>query len=394
MRNSILFCTVIFALFLTKCGKDNPKISNKHIDLKVRFYADSTELKQGSAINFTDSSEGFPFKWQWYFEGGTPSTSTEQHPKNITYNSLGEFSVKLIVKNAYGEDSLIKKSYIKVNRELRVPILETTPAYEINAKSAKSGGIVLDKGNSELIEVGVVWDTLPYPSTLKFYAISTLENKEDFQIVLNNLKDDTKYYYRAYAKNSDGLGYGEQYYFTTPILDTCDFIETKFTDSRDGQVYRYTIIGGKKWMGDNLNYETNNSWCYSDRETNCEKFGRLYTIEAASNACPPGWILPTTKDWDNLIASIGTSSATQLMKKGEWQGAPATNNYCFSALPGGYKNIETGKFNTVGFYGYWWTSSKGNDNKNLAKNISYDNTDILPSAYENNMALSVRCIEK
>src|SRR5690606_4556603 len=129
-----------------------------------RFVASNTNLVQGELINFSDSTVGFPLTWKWTFDGGSPSTSTQQHPKNIRYNQLGEYNVTLVVTNAYGKDSLVRKGYIKVARELLVPKLSTIPAFDITFNQAKGGGEVLATGIDQITELGICWATTGIPT--------------------------------------------------------------------------------------------------------------------------------------------------------------------------------------------------------------------------------------
>lgn len=78
------------------------------------FVADKTEIKLGQTVNFTDMTTNAPYVWQWYFEGGTPETSTEINP-SVSYNVTGVYTVELRVSNGTGTDTLIKEDYIIVN---------------------------------------------------------------------------------------------------------------------------------------------------------------------------------------------------------------------------------------------------------------------------------------
>ncbi|MFH1320460.1 MAG: M4 family metallopeptidase [Bacteroidota bacterium] len=76
------------------------------------FTSDVTSTCSGE-VQFTDLSTNGPSLWFWDFGDG--NNSTQQHPAH-TYINSGTFTVKLIVTNGYGTDSLIQTSYITVSK--------------------------------------------------------------------------------------------------------------------------------------------------------------------------------------------------------------------------------------------------------------------------------------
>jgi PKD repeat protein len=77
------------------------------------FEADVTTINQYESVTFSDLSSNSPDTWYWVFNGGTPSTSSDQNPI-VTYDNAGLFSVGLWAENAFGYDSLIRYDYITV----------------------------------------------------------------------------------------------------------------------------------------------------------------------------------------------------------------------------------------------------------------------------------------
>ena len=167
------------------------------------------------------------------------------------------------------------------------------------------------------------------------------------------------------------------------------------TDSRDGKTYKILTIGTQTWMAENLNFETDSSFCYNDEETNCTKFDRLYMWEAAITACPGGWHLPNLTEWETLMNSVGgqTMTGKALMSTSGWDSdGNGTDSYGFSVLPAGYRDFK-GNYKDEGSNAFVWTSTevysdsayyvsfwRGRVNVNLGDRYKYD-------------GLSVRCLK-
>ncbi|NNF36836.1 MAG: PKD domain-containing protein [Saprospiraceae bacterium] len=70
----------------------------------VNFTYSATDVCVGESITFTDASSGNPTSWLWGFEGGSPSSST-QESQVVQYITPGQFNVSLTASNDIGQDS-------------------------------------------------------------------------------------------------------------------------------------------------------------------------------------------------------------------------------------------------------------------------------------------------
>jgi uncharacterized protein (TIGR02145 family) len=191
-----------------------------------------------------------------------------------------------------------------------------------------------------------------------------------------------------------------------------------FTDGRDKQTYKTTVIGGKTWMAENLRYTSScpegdesicMQWCYNDNESNCKKYGKLYTWHTARAVCPKGWKLPTRDEWAALVKAAGGKEVAikKLKSKSGWNdycdsededartcfSGSGTDDYGFSALPGGIR-FPDGNFGHTGDFGGWWTATEGSGGDAYVRNISYDGDGVGEAYDDRSYGYSVRCIQE
>jgi uncharacterized protein (TIGR02145 family) len=185
------------------------------------------------------------------------------------------------------------------------------------------------------------------------------------------------------------------------------------TDVRDGQTYKIVKIGSQTWMAENLNFNTPNSWCYADSTINCDIYGRLYTWEAALNACPDNWHLPSDDEWkileqyigmtgeeSNLFLYRGEGLGTKLKSERGWGKYNCMdckfNTVGFNALPSGYRLYTDGSFVEKGKEGRWWSSTtelwRGNTYA-FRRCIYFDKSGIDRDAATLILGFSIRCIK-
>nr|MCU0323256.1 hypothetical protein [Chitinophagaceae bacterium] len=96
-----------------------------------------------------------------------------------------------------------------------LPVITTTPAYNVLSNKATSGGINIDSGGLTILQKGVCWSTTPNPTTALATKTSQGAFAANFTSLINSLDPSTTYYVRAYAVNAVGTGYGQEISFTT-----------------------------------------------------------------------------------------------------------------------------------------------------------------------------------
>jgi uncharacterized protein (TIGR02145 family) len=189
-----------------------------------------------------------------------------------------------------------------------------------------------------------------------------------------------------------------------------------FTDSRDGKTYKKVTIGKQTWMAENMNYEAKGSKCYENKPDYCAKYGRLYDWETALKACPKGWHLSNNNEWTELMNFLASSkedvlyeeyeesgefylkAGKYLKSKSGWRdnsyGVTGTDEFGFSALPGGLGLGAGGYFDNVGDSGLWWSASEDNSGSAYSRSMGYTSDDVhIDDGGDEFTLFSVRCIQ-
>jgi len=130
-----------------------------------------------------------------------------------------------------------------------VATVTTALATNITESAAESGGIVSDNGGATIMAKGVVWSTSSGPALSDNYTTDGT-GTGTFTSLIDGLSCGTTYYYRAYATNSAGTAYGDEYTF---ITTTCSNIASITTTSISN------IGDSDAWGGGNV-VSDNGSW--------------------------------------------------------------------------------------------------------------------------------------
>jgi uncharacterized protein (TIGR02145 family) len=207
---------------------------------------------------------------------------------------------------------------------------------------------------------------------------------------------------------------------------TVNFWSNAVSDA-DGNSYGAVEIGPQTWMAENLKTTkysdgtgiplvTNNplwptltipgyGW-YDNEIANKDIYGALYnwyTVQSGK-LCPTGWHVPTDGDWTILSDYLGGPHAAggKLKEPGtvHWKdpNIGATNDYGFTALPGGYRYPTVGEFGG-NFYnikglGFWWSSTEASTTNAFVRIMGWDNTSVSPqTASSLTTGCSVRCLK-
>jgi len=180
----------------------------------------------------------------------------------------------------------------------------------------------------------------------------------------------------------------------------------------DGNFYPSVIIGNQEWMAENLkttkysngtpidypgsndsDWQNNTTGAYAWHDNDIswkDSYGALYnwhTVNNNNGLCPNGWHVPSDDEWTELVYYLGTqgypneqdnpNGAGNALKSCRQESSPlggecaaaehprwdshsthfGTDEFGFSALPGGVR-YSSGSYLNVGGIGTWWSATE------------------------------------
>jgi uncharacterized protein (TIGR02145 family) len=106
--------------------------------------------------------------------------------------------------------------------------------------------------------------------------------------------------------------------------------------------------------------------------------------------------LPTNEEWNTLISATGEiGTAGNRLKDGVAWNDNSTDDFAFSALPGGFYNAVGKAFTDLGNKGFWWTAMPSGSTNAYIRFMQYNYSDVSWSAtqYSQQDGFSVRCLK-
>ncbi|MCX6227296.1 MAG: hypothetical protein NTV01_21550 [Bacteroidia bacterium] len=381
---------------------------------------DTVVFDASLSMNLDDPAQQLIYYWK--FETGEPlKTSVWQGPFyepviSRAFKMEYEYLVSLRIVDALGLENEIARP-VMIFHLNRPP----TPRFHV---STPLGNLT----TQFLLNAWITNDAEDLPSTLKVRWDFEGDSRWDTEFSTDKIlyhRFDSPGTYKIVLEAMDTQGLTDTtsaYVQVTPGTNETGLIIDRRFDTEE--YYPTVKIGNQWWMARNMYFEpymtsdkidTLRSTCYDDGNMPwwknvgyyCYKWGRLYTAysaasmnmrERAQGICPNGWHLPTRKEFETLITSIGGYSAARELLPG----GSTDFNALYVGL--GEKVLKSNgvftwyefEFRGFGSITYFWSSTPLNGQGamshwtlTLIKGI-----DEISKGFQDNASfLSVRCIK-
>jgi len=286
------------------------------------------------------------------------------------------YYIKAYATNAVGTAYSTETSF----KTSSLPVVTTTVPSQIQGRSVYSGGTVYYVGDMNLQAHGVVWSTSPNPTIdldTKTSETVTGVGTGVYTSYLSGLTPNTTYYVRAYAINSDGVGYGENLSFLT--ADYAMLVTT----TPHSMTTNYAVLGGEIYSDGNsavtergVCYKTSPDPTYSDSHVADPEAAGIgtFVIQPFKNGnLIEGGLRENTKFYVRAYAvnSAGVAYGnldSMMMQPSQLIAYDASSITITSFTMSG--TVNSSGYRDIGNKGFVWSTT--NANPTVSDNSSYD----------------------
>ena len=212
--------------------------------------------------------------------------------------------------------------------------------------------------------------------------------------------------------------------------------DTSTVTDIDGNIYETVQIGDQLWMAENLKvsrYRNGNDittgleafeWIganagaysvYDNDSYNAEVYGNLYNWYAADDdrgICPDGWHVPSDTEFmelemflgmseseANSTGSRGINEGSKLSGRADlWNSGSLEENIefgtsGFTGLPAGNRDYYNAHYNSMGFFGAFWSSTELNSLTAWNRELEYHASVVYRFNATKQFGFSIRCLK-
>jgi len=183
------------------------------------------------------------------------------------------------------------------------------------------------------------------------------------------------------------------------LLLACQHSAPRQVTDIDGNSYRTVVLGTQTWLAENLRVARSPAgaplatFAPNHDAAAIPDYGLLYDWDAALEACPTGWHLPSDAEWTLLERFLGSNVAPRLRDHGHWpdDAASPADATPFHARPAGYGN--EGDFeNFFGSRALFWTATRQDSHFVWSRVLLSDQPELRRAPQHPQYGFSVRCV--
>ncbi|MBQ6083149.1 MAG: hypothetical protein IJK92_02175 [Bacteroidales bacterium] len=215
----------------------------------------------------------------------------------LTYNTI--YYVRAYATNSkgtsYGEEKLFTTSKL-------APTVTTNDVSSITTTTAICGGNVTSDGGASVTARGVCWSTSQNPTTSGNHTTDG-NGTGTFTSSITGLTENTTYYVRAYATNSEGTSYGTQKTFTTPHAVTLPTVIT----NNISDITSSTAVSGGNVTFEGYGTVSAKGVCWSSSQN--PSISDLHTIDGTGAGAYTSYLTGLTSNTTYYVRAYATNES-------------------------------------------------------------------------------------